>query len=159
MSKPPTPAIPAGSLTPERAAALQFRRLIGELETAILAQPGATTDLPLGHHFATGVYVRELFIPAGTTLVGRIHKADCVNIVIGDIEVATEDGGKRLTGVNVFSSRAGTKRAGFAFSDTLWLTVHSNPSDERDGDKMADRLTVPDFETLEGSAPHLLTRE
>ena len=114
--------------------------------------PGATTELPLFHHFATGVYVRELHIPADTVLTGKIHRHDCVNIVLGDIEVATEEGLKRLTGFHVFTSPAGLKRAGRTFAATIWITVHANASDERDGERMADRLTAPDFEALEDSA-------
>lgn len=132
-----------------------FRERIGRLEDALKAMPGATAALPLLHHFASGVYVRELHIPAGTVLVGKIHRFDCVNIVLGDIEVATEDGARRISGFNVFTSPAGVKRAGRAFSDTIWITVHANPTDERDGDEMADRLTAPSFEALEGLAPHL----
>jgi len=150
MSKPQTAARPAGLPTAKR----EFRERICRLEDALLACPDAVTELPVLHHFASHVYVRELQIPADTVLTGRIHKHDCVNIVIGDIEVATEEGTKRLTGLNVFRSPAGLKRAGHTFSATIWLTVHANPTDERDGTRMADRLTVPSFDELEGLAPH-----
>jgi hypothetical protein len=143
---------PAGEKTVQVA---DFRGRIGEFERVLRGMPGALSALPLAHHFATGVYVRELFIPANTHLVGEVHRYDCLNIVFGDIEVATEEGLKRLTGLNVFPSSAGVKRAGRTFSATVWFTVHANPSDEHDGEQMAARLTVPSFDELEGLAPHL----
>lgn len=127
------------------------------LERAIRRHPEALgrEDLPVYEHFAEGVYVRELHLPADMVAVGEIHRFDCVNIVFGDVEVATgggEESARRLTGLSVFRSPGGAKRAVRTFSATIWITVHANPDNERDGTRIADRLTVPDFEALEGSA-------
>lgn len=111
--------------------------------------------LDLVQHFCAGVYMRELHIPAGTLLTGKIHKYPCLNIVpVGDIEVVTEEGIKRIQGPVVFRSPAGVKRAARVFSDTIWITVHANPDNvERDSDAMADLLTVPRHELLEQHCP------
>ena len=44
------------------------------------------TYMPVTHRFSRGVYARELFIPAGTVLTGRIHKYSQINILLrGDM--------------------------------------------------------------------------
>jgi len=72
-----------------------------------------------------GLYQRELVIPAGTILTGRVWLEDYVDIMVsGHIIVATAAGVKELTGYNVLDGQAGRKRAGYAVSDTTWITVH-----------------------------------
>lgn len=106
-------------------------------------------DIPIDHHFHAGMYARELTIKAGTLLTGRIHKFDHFDIMLsGDITVSTDDGQvKRLTGLNIMQGKAGKKRAGYAHSDTHWITFHS--TDERHEDEMLDYLTCETFEELE----------
>ena len=48
--------------------------------------------MPLRHSFTDGIYVRELTIPEGTMLVGKIHKHRHHNMLLkGDIIVATSE--------------------------------------------------------------------
>ena len=102
-------------------------------------------------HFCPGVYMREIHMPAGAIVTGRIHKNPCLNILLaGELEVATEHGQKRLIAPEIFKSPAGTKRALVVIRDSIFITVHANPKDlERDSDAMADLLTVPSYELLE----------
>ena len=92
-------------------------------------------ELPVTHHFAKSVYGRELFIPKGTILTGKIHKFSQLNVLVsGDISVLTEHGVKRVQPPFVIVSPAGTKRIAYAHEDTIWLTVHG--TDETDVDKI-----------------------
>ena len=82
-------------------------------------------EMPVIDHFSEGVYARELFIPKGTTLTGKIHKFTNLNIMIsGELSVLTEDGVKRVTAPFVVVSPPGTKRVAYAHEDTRWITVH-----------------------------------
>jgi hypothetical protein len=110
---------------------------------------GNTDDLcPLKHHFAPGLYAREIFIPAGTVIVGKIHKHAHVNTISkGRVVVATEFGMETLTAPHSFVSLPGTKRAVLAEEDTIWTTYH--PTDETDLDKIEDHVIAPTFEALE----------
>lgn len=120
-----------------------IREKLARLEAALFA--GDTVELPVKHHFSRGVYARELFIPKGTTLVGKIHKFSQVNIVSkGDISVLTEDGIKRLKAGDHIVSAPGIKRAGYAHEDTIWTTVHG--THETDLDKLEDELIAASFE-------------
>lgn len=107
-------------------------------------------ECPVAHFFADGLYVRQMTIPAGVALVGHIHRYPCVNIVLGDIEVATAEGRKRIVGPTTFVSAAGIKRAGYALQDTLWTTIHANPDNERDIDKLEAALIVDVYDKVTG---------
>ena len=102
-------------------------------------------SLDVTHHFSKGVYARELLIPKGTVLTGKMHKHNHLNIMVyGDIEIANSEGSKRMTGHCIFESKAGTKRAGFAHEDTLWITV--DKTDESDEEKMQESVMVSKME-------------
>jgi hypothetical protein len=105
---------------------------------------------PTRHFFAPGLYGREMFAPAGSIVVGKIHRLDHMCVVLGDISVFSVDAGlRRITGCETFISRAGTKRALLAHADTWWTTFHPNPDDERDLERLEQRLIAPDFEALD----------
>ena len=98
------------------------------------------------HYLNGGVYGRELFIPAGSWLVGAEHAQDTLNVVIGDITVTTDTGVRRITGYQTLPSAAGTKRAGFAHADTFWITFAR--TDETDLEAIEDGLT-PESDKLQ----------
>lgn len=120
-----------------------IREKLARLEAALFA--GQTLDLPVKHHFARGVYARELFVPKGTVIVGKIHKYSQVNIVSrGDMSVLTEDGIKRVKAGEHIVSGPGIKRAGYAHEDTVWTTIHG--TQETDLDRLEDELIAASFE-------------
>ena len=80
---------------------------------------------PVKHYFAKGVYAREMLIPKGTLIVGKIHKHDHLNIIsYGRCEVATDEKIQMLEGPLTFTSPVGVKRVVLAHEDTLWTTIH-----------------------------------
>lgn len=96
-------------------------------------------EMLVTHHFAEGVYGRELFIPKDTVLTGKIHKYSQLNVLVkGDISVLTEDGVKRVKPPFIIVSPAGTKRIAYAHEDTIWLTVHGTK--ETDIDKIEEHF-------------------
>ncbi len=100
------------------------------------------------HHFAPGVYARELFIPKGVVLTGKIHKTEHINIVSqGKIAVATEDGQKIIEAPCIFVSKPGTKRAGYALEDTTWITIHV--TEETDLMKIEQQVIATDHGEIE----------
>jgi len=94
---------------------------MAELERHVLTAP--QIDLRTEHALMGGVYARTITIPAGTVLTGATHKKDHMNVVCGDITVTTDSGPVRLTGYHVIPTKAGSKRAGYAHSDTTWTTL------------------------------------
>ena len=102
-------------------------------------------ELPVRDFFSNGAYARELFIPKGSLLTGKIHNFENLNIMpYGDITVLTGDGMKRLTGYNVIVSPAGTKRVAYAHEDTVWTTVFGTEC--RDADEVVASFTSESFD-------------
>lgn len=122
------------------------REKIMQLEAAIRDQL-EQVELETEHHFAPGVYVRELRIPAGVVLTGKIHRFETMNILAaGTIRVTTDDGVKEITAPAIFNSAPGTKKAGFAVTDVVFLNVH--PTEETDVDVIENHFIAPSFEAL-----------
>ena len=93
----------------------------------------------LFHHFCHGVYARQMNVPAGTVLVGKTHKRDCINFIMqGEVEVVSPEGKTRIKAPEIFVSPANTKRAMVVIDDLVWVTVHA--SDETDLDKLEAEL-------------------
>lgn len=129
--------------TPSREQIEGFEGLLLEAEAG-----GAGVELDTWHHFADGLVARTIRIPAGTVLTGAAHKAEHLNIAVGDITVWTEAGMRRLTGHHVLPSLPGAKRVGYAHADTWWTTVHANPDNLRDVQALEDAL-IADAHTLQ----------
>jgi hypothetical protein len=147
--------------TEQKLSAAEMRSKIMRLETEILKFPQAT--IKTTHHFAPGVYMREVFIPKDTVVTGAIHKTEHLNILSqGEISVWTEDGLKRIKASSVIPSKPGIKRAGYAHEDSVWITICHNPTNENDTEKLENILTTNSFDEFlqfmeQQNAPKLLT--
>jgi hypothetical protein len=94
---------------------------------------GDSVNCPLTHKFTDGIYIREIHIPAGTYIVGKIHKHSHPNFLMsGIVDVVTELGCERLEGPLSMISPPGTKRALRSITDLVWITVHHNPTNTQD---------------------------
>lgn len=102
-------------------------------------------DVPVQHHFAPGVYMRQMDAAAGTLVVSKMHRTEHMNILVkGSLTVATEDGIQLMTAPCVLKSMPGTKRIGYFHEDSSWITVH--PTEEIDLEKIEQQVIVPDDE-------------
>lgn len=83
-------------------------------------------DLPLKHYFAPHVYIREIFMPAGAIVIGKIHKTEHFNIIQkGCVTLHNEDGTKEmLRGPLTFVSKPGVQKVLYIHEDTIWSTIH-----------------------------------
>ena len=106
-------------------------------------------ECPLQHVFAPGAYARTIFIPAGTVLVGKIHKHQHLNILSqGEVKVMTEGGGvEHLRGPLTMVSPPGTKRGVYAITDVVWTTIHL--TNETDLEKIEDETIAKTYEEYE----------
>ena len=138
---------------------LEIREKIYSLESALEALPKEShvdCDSLLTHFFAPGVYVRQMFIPKGLVVTGKIHKTRHVSIISkGKVSVATERGLEILEGPHTFINEPGDKRAVYAHEDTTWTTIH--PTDETDLAKIEDEVVAKDYSELLESPKKELT--
>lgn len=108
------------------------RAKIMEVQSAII---GGGLDVgpdscPVSHHFAPGAYGREMRLPAGMVVVGKIHRHAHINVISqGRVRVFTEgEGLLELAAPLTFVSSPGTKRVVYVLEDTVWTTVHVTES-------------------------------
>ena len=89
------------------------------------------------HVFHGGMYCRKVFRPAGVLVVGKVHKKEHFYMVVsGTVKVTTDDGIQTITGPVLLCSKPGTKRAVYAETDAVCMTIHR-----------ADSETVEDVES------------
>ena len=92
------------------------------------------TDQPEPQHFfAPGMYMRELVVPSGMLMVGKIHKhAHFLMVLKGKAEVISEFGRMIVEAGHLSVSPSGVKRVVLALEDTQFVTVHVNKNDSQD---------------------------
>jgi len=133
-------------LTPEMAAAIElsacrpsFRDRLEALQRGAELVP--QVDCPVRNHFAPGVYMREMTIPAGTMVVGAVHKVENLVIVsLGRVLAATPDGPIEVAAGQTLRCMPGTKNAVIALEDSRWSNVYPNPDDVTDEDVLCMRF-------------------
>jgi len=128
---------------------LNFQSLLQNVDDKkyiVVDDKQSTKVCPLKHTFSDGIYVREIFIPAGMFIVGKIHKHDHPNFLLsGEVTVVTEDGIEDLKGPLSIISKAGTKRALYAITDLVWITVHANPTNTEDLKELEEEIIAPTY--------------
>lgn len=108
-------------------------------------------DCPITHHFAPGVYMREMFIPAGVMLTGAVHKTEHLTVLVkGRLLLVNGSGGTEVVAPATLLSPAGIKRAGYAVEDSVVMTIHA--TNETDPDKLVSELTESTASELLGGA-------
>ena len=80
---------------------------------------------PVVDEYGCGTYAREIHLPKGSLVVGKIHRHSHINIISkGVVSVVTEYGKKYYTAPCTFVSEVGLNRAVLVEEDTIWTTVH-----------------------------------
>lgn len=106
-------------------------------------------EFEVKHIFTEGVYIREIFLPAGSLVVGKLHRHNHFNFISkGEVTVFTKDGLATYTAPVSMISTAGTKRAVYAHTDVVWSTVHHNPENETDLAKLEAMIIAPSYKEL-----------
>lgn len=127
-----------------------FRREVLSLQEAILARGDKLcpeTDCPVRHIFAPGAYAREITLPEGSFVIGKIHRHAHLNFISkGKVRVLTESGPVEMTAPFSFVSEVGTKRIVYAMEETIWTTVHV--TNETDLDKIEDYVIAKTYDDL-----------
>lgn len=135
----------------ERALQLGRREAIMRLQDAIISEglDVGHASCPVKHHFAPGSYGREMTLPAGLVVVGKIHKHAHINVISkGRVQVFTEqEGVLELAAPCTFVSSPGTKRVVYVLEETVWTTVHV--TDKTDLAEIEREVIATDFMEVE----------
>lgn len=131
------------------------REQIERLQAEMMAMP-QTQSLVTEHQFSPGMYLRRVFRPAGTLIVGKVHKKPHFFLCAkGTIIAWTEGGMKRLEAGDIIESQPGTKRVTLAVTDAIGITIHR--TDLTDLDEIEAELIEPDITALFDSKNKLKT--
>lgn len=105
---------------------------------------------PKDEKYGCCTYAREMMIPKGTLIIGKIHKHQHLNIISkGKVVVYTEFGEKHLEAPITFVSEIGLKRSVYAIEDTLWTTIHLTEFvGEENLDKIEQEVISPDYQEM-----------
>lgn len=121
---------------------------IETMERALLEAP--QVDCPVTHRFAPGLYIREIFVPAGAVIVGHEHKAETLNILLQGAALVAHDGKvEEMVAPLTFNSAPGVRKAAVVLDDMVWINVHPNPTNETDPAKLEEMFIVKSDAFLE----------
>ena len=126
----------------------QIERLQGEM----VKMP--QVELQTEHYFVPGMYCRRVYRPAGTLIVGKVHKHPHFFLCAkGEIIAWTEKGMKKLQAGDVVECQPGTKRVTLATQDSIGVTIHK--TDKTDLNEIETELVEPDNTALFDSGNNL----
>ncbi len=100
------------------------------------------------HYFSDGLYAREMFMPAGTLVLGKIHLKDhlCM-ITSGCVDIVSRHGRGRYKAPYIFTTSKNTQRVLLSLDDSTITTIHAteitNHSD------IIEAYTTEDYSKIE----------
>ena len=118
--------------------ALTMRNKVERLESIVNQLP--QVDCPVRHHFAPGMYAREITIPKGTVLTGAVHKTQNLAVLSsGKLQLVTDAGTTIISAPHILTVMPGMKNAAYALEDSVWTNFF--PTEETDTDVLVELLT------------------
>lgn len=104
---------------------------------------------PTEHLFLPGMYLRKIFMPAGSLLTSMKHKTRHSFVIMsGKLRVMDQEGVVEYEAPFIGVTEAGTKRVLYIHEDTTWITFHANPENISEPDEMVEYLTYPNENPL-----------
>lgn len=78
------------------------------------------------HHFSSGVYAKQMMIPAGYVVGSHAHKYSHLSILAsGEVIVEVDGVPKEFTGPACIEIKAGCEHKVFAKTNAVWFCVHA----------------------------------
>lgn len=126
-----------------------IRERVERLEEALESVP--QVECPIRWIFAPGMAAREITIPAGTVLVGAVHKTENLAVLSkGRMLLATDSGAVEIEAPHTLTVRPGDKNAATALEECVWTNFF--PTTETDPDKLVALLTESTADELLGGS-------
>lgn len=103
---------------------------VKQIKQAILNANLVEPDTLTGHDFMGGCYVRTLTAPAGSLLVGKIHKHKSINILLSGTIYAVENDGepRMIEAPSIWESEANVAKAFYVEKDMIFTNIHPTKS-------------------------------
>jgi quercetin dioxygenase-like cupin family protein len=90
------------------------------------------------HHFSSGMYAKQMNIPAGYSAFQHKHEYDHLSILAtGRVIVQTDDGQVEYTAPSCITIKQNINHAIHALEDSTWFCIHvTDETDEEEVDKV-----------------------
>jgi hypothetical protein len=100
--------------------------IVDNLEAAIMQFPDELVEGPLVHKFTDGMYIREIFMPAGSVWTSKIHKTEHPYVVSYGKAAVSIDAQEwyEITAPYTGITKPGTRRVLYILEDCIWTTFH-----------------------------------
>lgn len=114
-----------------------FEEKIEKVTKLLLTQEQA--NCPVVHRFGPNIYIREVFIPAGTFAVGHYQRFEHMNILLkGKVTLIKEDNTKELLTAPMSFTLPKGRKVGYVHEDMIWLNIYSTT--ETDIEKLEEHF-------------------
>ena len=116
-------------------------------------------DLELRHTFVPGIYIREMLVPKGVLMVGKVHlTSDPYVFLSGAMRVFTPEGGTvTLTAPHYGITATDVQKVGYVLEDSHWINYHALSDKEeeaiKDGISEDDLVEMIESRILEDLSP------
>ena len=131
---------------------------LDELEVAMLENCEPVHCLTT-HMFTNGMYIREIFMPAGSLITSKVHKTEHPYIVsYGKVAVSIDgDDWDEITAPYTGITKAGTRRVLYIIEDCIWTTYHNFDGVSSDYNEFSDEEKEKIVEKIEEKIlePHI----
>ena len=133
----------------------------------IIAENLEPVEMPIKEYLDVdqGTYTREIFMPAGTVVVGKQHACSCVNIITkGELilKINPDDEGETIivpdNSSHIFTSHDLGRKILYIVKDTVFINVFSNVKAKCLDDVEAE-LVIPSEKFAEYEAQKQLTNK
>ena len=86
---------------------------------------------PVDHLFCAGLYARRNYVPAGITVITKVHTVEHITVVLyGKCHIYDQHSKKSIIEApSMWVTKPGTVRAIYCETDTSWITVHPSDTD------------------------------
>ena len=107
---------------------------IEAVEAHMLTLP--PVECPVEHIFGPGIYIRQVFMPAGSIVMGHSHKHESLNMVLSGKRALLENGIRReVAAPYVFTGSVGRKLA-YVLEDCVFQNIFA--TEETDIERLED---------------------
>lgn len=152
------------SVTLKRRASVSFLQKVLQEGIGSGQFTDAMPQCTVKHYFAPpieaygcGTYARELTMPVGAVIVGKIHRHSHLTILSkGRVIVVSETGREEISAPHTFVSPIGAKRAFYVLEEAVLTTIHLTKHVSEDAmDDIEAEVITPDYASIGMEEPDL----
>lgn len=104
------------------------------------AEDIAAAGIEITHHFAGGLYAKEMRVPAGVKIGKHVHDFDHFSVLlVGAVSLDLDGEKSKINAPALLTIKSGQQHVITALTDVVWHCIHATP--ETDPDKVDLALT------------------